>query len=141
MEQCHNNAPFNPLLLQQLQQAQMTPLNNVLQMQSPFYQQGYSPLFGINNMIQSSYTAPHCLQAAPAVRMTPGVTVMATSTFPTLQFPRSRTVDTTVTTFHDQYGFSNQQRPFYGLWDHPTCGATLRPLPPLQVSCDPKVDY
>ena len=132
MEQRHDNASFNPLLLQQLQQAQMTPLNNVPRMQSPFQQQGYNPPQGVNNMTWSSYaTGPHYIQSAPAIRMTPGVIVTATPTFPT-------TPDTTMTTFHDQYGSSSQQRPFYGVWNHPTCRATLPP-PSLQVSCDPKL--
>ena len=134
MEQRYNNVPFNPLLLQQPQQAQRTPLNNVPHMQLPFQPQVYNPPFGVNNMTWSSHaTAPHCLQSTPAVRMTPSVTVIATPTFPTLQSSQSRTLDTTVTTLYDQYGSSSQQRPFYGVWDYPTYGATLPPLQSLQV--------
>ena len=134
MEQHHNNIPFYPSLPQQ---AQMIPLNNVLYMQLPFQQQVYSSSFGGNNMTwTSSVTVSDSLQSSSVVRMTPSVTVTVTSSFSTLQTSQSRAVDTPITTLHNQYGSSGQQRTLYGMCDYPTGVLPPAPLPLPQVSCD-----
>ena len=136
MEQHHNNVPFYPSTFQLPQQAQMTPLNNIPHMRLPFQQQVYNSPFSGNNMTwTSSVTASHSLQRSSVVRMTPSVTVTVTSSFSTLQTSQSRAVDTPITTLHDQYGSSSQQRPLYDMYDYPT-GVLPPPPPPPQVSCD-----
>ena len=83
-------------------------------MQLPYQQQVYNSPFGGNNMTwTSSVTASHSLQSSPVVRMTPSVTVTVTSSFSTLHTSQSRAVDTPITTLHDQYGSSSQQRSYY----------------------------
>ena len=121
VEQHHNNVPFYPPLLQLPQQAQMTPFPH---MQLPYQQQFYNFPFGGNNMTwTSSANASH---SSPVV----------TSSFSTLQTSQSRAVDTPITTLHDQYGSSNQQRPLYGMCCYPTGVLPPVPLPLPQVSCD-----
>ena len=125
MEQHHNNVPFYPP-----QQAQMTPFPY---MQLPYPQQVYNSPFGGSDMTwTSSVTASHSLQSSPVVRMTPSVTVTDTSSFSTLHTSQSRGVDTPITTLHDQYGSSSQQRPLYGMCGYPT--SVLPPVPLPQVS-------
>ena len=137
VEQHHNNVPFHPSLFQLPQQAQMTPLNNVPYMQLPFQQQVYNSSFGGNNMTwASSVTASPSLQCSSVVRMTPSVTVTVTSSFSTLQTSQSRAVDTPITTLHDQYCSSSQQRPLYGMCGYPTGVLPPTPAPLPQVSCD-----
>ena len=128
VEQHHNNVPFYPL-----QQAQMTPFPY---MQLPYPQQVYNSPFGGSDMTwTSSVTASHSLQSSPVVRMTPSVTVTDTSSFSTLHTSQSRAVDIPITTLHDQYGSSSQQRPLYGMCGYPTGVLPSVPLPPPQVSC------
>ena len=116
----------------------MTPLNFVPQMQSPFPQQVYNSPFGGSNMTWTSYgSASHSLQCSSTVRMTPSTTVTVTPSFSTLQSSQPRAIDSPVSTLHDQYGCSSQQRALYGMCDYPTGGAPLLPPPPpLQVSHD-----
>ena len=138
MEQHYNS---NPLPLQQLQQTQMTPLNNIPHMHSPFLQQVYNSPF--NNMTWTSFVAAsHSSQSSLTVTMTPSTANIVTSSFSTLQPSQSRTLDTTVTTLHDQYGSSSQHRPLHDMCDYPMYGATLPPLPPplqVLVLCIPKL--
>ena len=138
MEQDHNNVHFHPSLPQQ---AQMPPLNILPNMQSPFQQQVHNSQFGGSSMTWSSYgNVSHCLQSSSAVRMTPSVTVTPTPSFPILQTSQPRAVDTPISRLHDQYDSSSQQRPVYGMCDHPTGQVPLLPPslpsvpPPLQVS-------
>ena len=134
VEQHHNNVPFYPSLPQQ---AQMTLLNNVPYTQLPFKQQVYNFPFGGNNMTwTSSVTVSDSLESSSVVRMTPSVTVTVTSSFSTLQTSQSRAVDTPITTLHDLYGSSSQQRPLYGMYGYPTGVLPPAPLPLPQVSCD-----
>ena len=129
VEQYHNNVPFYPVQLPQ--QAQMTPFPY---MQLSYPQQVYNFPFGGNNMIRTStITSSHSLQSSPVVRMTPSVTVTVTSSFSTLHTSQSRAVDTPITTLHDQYGSSSQQRPLYGMCGYPTGVLPSVPLPPPQV--------
>ena len=133
VEQHHNNVLLYPPQLPQ--QAQMTPFPY---MQLPYQQQVYNSPFGGNNVTwTSSITASHSLQSSSVVRMTPSVTVTVTSLFSTLYTSQSRAVDTPITTLHDQYGSSSQQRPLYGTCDYPT--GVLPPVPLPQVSCYPYV--
>ena len=105
----------------------MIASNNVPYMQLPFQQQVYnSPFVGNNMTWASSVTASHSLQSSSVVRMTPSVTVTVTSSFSTLQTSQSRALDTPVTTLHDQYGSSSQQRSLYGMCGYPT---GILPLP------------
>ena len=135
VEQHHNNVPLYPPLFQLPQQAQMTPFPY---MQSPYQQQVYNSPFGGNNVTwTSSVTASQSLPSSSVVRMTPSVAVTVTSSFCTLYTSQSRAVDTPITTLHDQYGSSSQQRPLYGTCDYPT--GVLPPVPVPQVSCDPYV--
>ena len=127
VEQHHNNVPF--YLPQLPQQAQMTPFPYV-QLPYPYN----SPFGGSDMTWTSSATASHSLLSSPAVRMTPSVTVTVTSSFSTLHTSQSRAVDTPITTFHDQYGSSSQQRPLYGICGYPT--GVLPPVPLPQVSCN-----
>ena len=137
VEQHHNNVPLYPPQLPQ--QAQMTPFPY---MQLPYPQQVYNSPFGGNNVTwTSSVTASHSLQSSPVVRMTPSVTVTVTSSFCTLYTSQSRAVDTPITTLHDQYGSSSQQRPLYGMCGYPTGVLPPVPVPLPQVSCDPYVYY
>ena len=131
MEQHHNNVPSHPSLFQQPQQTQMALLNIRPHTQLPCQQQVYdSPFASSNPMWIPSVTASY-LQSTSAVRMTPSVIA------PSLHTTQPRAVGTPVATLHDQYGSSSQQRPLYGMCDHPTGGAPLLPpAPPLQVSCD-----
>ena len=135
MEQHHNNVPSHPSLFQRPQQTQMTPLN--IHMQLPFQQQFYNSPFGISNAMGTPSVTASSLQSTPADRVTPSVSVTVAPPFSTLHTSQSRAVRTPVATLHDQYGSSSQQRPLYGMCDHPTDGALLLPpAPSLQVSCD-----
>ena len=139
MEQHYNS---NPLPLQQVQQTQMTPLNNILHMQSPFLQQVYNSPF--NNMTWTSSVAAYSSQSSLTVTMTPSTINIVTSTFATLQSSQSRTLNTELTTLHDQYGsfMASQHRPLHDMCsDYPMYGTTLPPLPPslqVLVLCIPK---
>ena len=115
--QHHNNVPFYPPQLPQ--QAQMTPFHY---MQLPYQ---HNLPFGDNNITwTSSAIASHCLQSSPVV----------TSSFSTLHTSQSRAVDTPITTLHDQYGSSSQQRPLYDMCGYPTGVLPPIPLPLPQVS-------
>ena len=132
MAQHHNNVPFYPP-----HQAQMIPFPYT---QFPYPQQVCNSPFGGSDMTwTSSVTASHSLQSSPIVRMTPSVTVTVTSSFSTLHTSQSRAVDTPITTLHDQYGSSSQQRPLYDMCGYPTGVLPPVPLPPPQVSCDPYI--
>ena len=132
MEQHHNNVPFYPPQLPQ--QVQMTPFPY---MQLPYPQQVYNSPFGSNDITWTSFVTSS--QPSPVVRMIPSVTVTVTSSFSTLRTSQSRAVDTPITTLHDQYGSSSQQRPLYGMCGYPTSVLPPVPLPPPQVSCDPYI--
>ena len=134
MKQHYSNSPLP------LQQTQMTTLHNISNIQLPFQPPIYnSPC---NNMTwTSSIAASHSLQSSLIVTMTPNTANIITSSFPSLLSLQSRTLDTTVTIFHDQYGSPSQHRPLHDMCDYPMYGATLPPLLPLslQVSCDLKL--
>ena len=89
----------------------IAPSNTTPHLQLPSQEQVCDSLSGYNNVPWASFNS---LQSPPAIRLIPNTNITATS-FPTLQSSQSRTLDTTVTTLHDQYGSSSQQRPLHDM--------------------------